>query len=70
MAFPASPTIGDEFTKRGIVYTWTGTIWRPNDYSAFWDSAGDGEYHRVRDMTQAQYDGITPKPNDLYVIVG
>lgn len=71
MAFPADPTIGDEYTKRGIVYTWTGVFWRPNDHSAVWESAGDSEMRRtVGPITQAVYNGLTPEPSSLYVIQG
>lgn len=70
-AFPADPDRGDTHTKRGIQYEWTGTIWRPTDYSAFWESAGDSEMRRTYGpISQTVYNGLTPARDAVYLISG
>lgn len=28
LSFPSSPSIGQQSTQNGIVYSWTGTVWQ------------------------------------------
>jgi len=67
LTFPASPTIGDEFTGGGFTWTWTGASWDKVTASGGGGGA-NGFYLSLGTAGNTNFELVSPQPAGVYYI--